>query len=167
MTLLYLLLGINLLPKKKMKPPIYFSKVKPDTFSLESLKTQQNVEWDSCKSQFNDEFNFPIDSDLPVPMSIFHRQSKLYLIFSTETYLADPDYPEWKRNFSSPVISNVKKWFGKDVWKIQFQLNGSITSVICQAIPTPFNLIIIVTCPLGNMQLSYVFPDSIADSRFY
>ena len=108
------------------------------------------IEWDSCKSQFNDEFNFPIHSDLPVPMSIFHRQSTIYLIFSTENYVSDWTFPDWKRNFTSPSITDVEKWFAKDIWQVQYQSNGHVKSVLCQPVEADASLILVVTCPLNQ-----------------
>ena len=132
----------------KEKREFYFESGKGH---FELLKSANEIQWDICKSKFNDEFKFAFDSDLPVPMSIFHRNSTLKMILSTQTYIAYSDFPEWQRNFTSTTITDAKKWYRKNTWKIQYQSSdGNSQLDSCEAIQTPANMIMVVVCPLSH-----------------
>ena len=68
--------------------------------SSEALKDQ------NCQRQFNNEFNFPTGTNLPVPMSIYQKGNTLVMIFSLQNLGYDH-----RRNVSSLLISDYEKWF--------------------------------------------------------
>ena len=107
----------------------------------------------SCQKQFNDEFNIPIGTDLPVPISIFHKGKMLTLISAIQNYQNGKERPERIRNFSSEFINNASDWFKTNTWSIEYKLqNGHLQKANCKTIDKYEKLpgVVIVTCDIGS-----------------
>ena len=126
-------------------------------------KKNQAIKWTSlftsCQQQFNNEFNFPIGTDFPMPTSIFHQGTNLTMIFSIQNFQFDDYRPERVRNFTSPLITYAQRWFLTNTWTIEYHPeNGQSELVICKPIRhgTNLPLVIIVTCDINSIFQTYV-----------
>ena len=110
----------------------------------------------SCQKQFNDEFNIPIGTDHPMPISVFHKGNKLTIISSIENY-QNGQAENKKLNYTSLQISNAKNWFMSKTWKIEYTLkNGQTANSNCkpftqfQAIPNA----VVAICEIDSSHLT-------------
>ena len=53
---------------------------------VDESKKQDSIKYDKCRSQFNEEFNYPKRLDALVPFSIFHRDDTITIILSQNKF---------------------------------------------------------------------------------
>ena len=133
-------------------------KVTTKETALSSLTTY------NCQRRFNDEFNFPIGTNLPVPMSIFHKGNSVVMVFSVQNFVYGDENKEWQRNFTNERISDYGKWFRTYSWKIQFQgkSGGQVNETYCQPVNRGNRItsVLIVHCKVDHRETTQVFQPS-------
>ena len=105
----------------------------------------------SCQKKFNDEFNTPIGTDLPIPISIFHKEGKLTLVATIQNY-QNGNRPDRVRNFSSELISYARDWFQTTSWSIKYKLpNDKVEKANCKPIGIDNMIpnVVIVICDIN------------------
>ena len=109
----------------------------------------------TCQEQYNEEFNFYLGMEMPVPMSIFHRDRTIFMIFSGQNFVPGLRSKVKLHNLSL-LVKNFKQWFMTDTWSITFiGTNGQEVVAACEPIYNPKSLVLVVTCSVEPHHILY------------